>query len=236
MRSDDLISIYNLKVIRGSFELTIPQWHVFRGKIIGVVGPNGAGKTTLLQTIAGLQPITSGVIHVLGHDPWLKPDIVRSSLGYMSDDMPLFDVTIFQLMQILSGYYKTWDVKLVEKLIKYFKLDHNKKVSELSKGQGTKVRLITAMAFRPQILMLDEPGAGLDIDSRQVFLRRIPKAVRTGRNSVIISSHHLQDVAKVADRLLVLEDGSIVHEGPSDELIQANQTIEEALMEWGLTA
>jgi ABC-2 type transport system ATP-binding protein len=139
-------------------------------------------------------------------------------------------------MQILSGYYKTWDVKLVEKLIKYFKLDHNKKVSELSKGQGTKVRLITAMAFRPQILMLDEPGAGLDIDSRQVFLRRIPKAVRTGRNSVIISSHHLQDVAKVADRLLVLEDGSIVHEGPSDELIQANQTIEEALMEWGLTA
>jgi ABC-type multidrug transport system ATPase subunit len=75
----------------------------------------------------------------------------------------------------------------------------------------------------------------LDLDSRQVFLKRIPEAVRTSKNSVIISSHHLQDVAKVADRLLVLEDGHIVHEGPSDELIQANQTIEEALMEWGLT-
>ena len=236
MRPNDLISIYNLKVVRGSFELIIPQWQVFRGEIIGVVGPNGAGKTTLLQVIAGLQPITSGVIRVFGHDPWLKPDIVRSSLGYMSDDMPLFDVTIFQLMQMLSGYYKTWDRKLVKKLLKYFKLDRNKKISELSKGQGTKVRLITAMAFRPQILMLDEPGAGLDINSRQVFLRQIPKAVRTVRNSIIISSHHLQDVAKVADRLLVLEDGSIIHEGPSDELIQANQTIEEALIEWGLTA
>ena len=235
MRPDELIRINKLKVVRGSFELIIPRWHVSRGKIVGVVGPNGAGKTTLLQTIAGMQPRVSGVIRVFGHDPWLKPDIVRSSLGYMADDMPLFDITIIQLMQVLSGYYKTWDAKLVDKLIAYFKLDRDKKISELSKGQGTKVRLITAMAFRPQILMLDEPGAGLDLDSRQVFLKRIPAAVRTAKNSVIISSHHLQDVAKVADRLLVLEDGHIVHEGPSDELIQANQTIEEALMEWGLT-
>ena len=234
MRPDELISIAELKVVRGSFELSIPRWQVTRGKIIGVVGPNGAGKTTLLQTIAGLQPKAAGHITVFGHDPWLKPDVVRSSLGYMSDDIPLFDLTTFQLMQVLSGYYKTWDGKLVEKLMKYFKLDRNKRISELSRGQGTKVRLITAMAFRPQILMLDEPGGGLDLESRRIFLKSVPDAVRTSRTSVIISSHHLRDVAQVADRLLVLEQGHIVHEGPAKELIQANLTIEDALMQWGL--
>lgn len=234
MQTDELISIKKLRVIRGSFELVIPQWHVTRGKIIGVVGPNGAGKTTLLQTIAGLQPRASGQIKVFGHDPWLAPDIVRSYLGYMSDDIPLFDLTIYQLMQVLSGYYKTWDAKLVDKLMKYFKLDQNKRISELTRGQGTKIRLISAMAFRPRILLLDEPGAGLDLSSRKIFLKTVPEAVRSHRTSVIISSHHLQDVAKVADRLLVLEHGNIIHEGPADELIRANQTIEEALVEWGL--
>lgn len=234
MRPDELISIAELRVVRGSFELTIPHWQVARGKIIGVVGPNGAGKTTLLQTIAGLQPKAAGQITVFGNDPWLKPDLVRSSLGYMSDDIPLFDLTIFQLMQVLSGYYKTWDAKLVKKLMKFFKLDPAKRISELSRGQGTKVRLITAMAFRPQLLMLDEPGSGLDLESRRIFLKSVPDAVRTSRTSVIISSHHLRDVAQVADRLLVLEQGRIVHEGPAKELIQANQTIEDALMQWGL--
>ncbi|MGD9211293.1 MAG: ABC transporter ATP-binding protein [Desulfobacteraceae bacterium] len=234
MRTDELISIFDLKVVRGSFELSIPHWRVTRGKIIGVVGPNGAGKTTLLQTIAGLQPKVSGQISVFGHDPWLKPDVVRSSLGYMSDDLPLFDLTIFQLMQVLSGYYKTWDNKLVKKLMKYFKLDQSKRISELSRGQGTKVRLITAMAFRPRVLMLDEPGSGLDLESRRIFLKSVPDAVRTSHTSVIISSHHLQDVAQVADRLLVLEEGNIVHEGTAKELIKANQTIEDALIKWGL--
>lgn len=234
MQANELINIKGLKVVRGSFELVIPRWRVDRGKIIGVVGPNGAGKTTLLQTIAGLQPRSSGTISVFGHDPWLAPNIVRSYLGYMSDDIPLFDLTIFQLMQVLSGYYKTWDAKLVEKLMKYFKLEKDKRISLLSKGQGTKIRLITAMAFRPRVLMLDEPGAGLDLNSRRVFLKNVPEAVRSRRTSVIISSHHLQDVAQVADRLLVLEHGNIIHEGPAAELIRANQTIEEALMEWGL--
>ncbi len=234
MHPDELISIEGLRVLRGSFELVIPQWRVTRGRIIGVVGPNGAGKTTLLQTIAGLQPKVEGSISVFGYDPWLRPDIVRASLGYMSDDLPLFDLTIYQLMQVLSGYYRTWDPKLVEKLLKYFKLDQSKRISELSKGQGTKVRLITAMAYRPRILMLDEPGAGLDLASRKIFLKSVPEAVRSSRTSVIISSHHLQDVAKVAERLLVLEKGHIVHEGPAEELIRANQTIEEALVEWGL--
>jgi ABC-2 type transport system ATP-binding protein len=212
VRPDELIRISGLKVVRGSFELMIPRWHVDRG----------------------LQPIMEGEITVFGHDPWLKPDLVRLYLGYMSDDIPLFDLTIFQLMQVLSGYYKTWDAKLVAKLMKYFKLDAAKRISELSKGQGTKVRLITAMAFRPLILMLDEPGAGLDLESRRIFLKNIPEAVRSSRTSVIISSHHLQDVAEVADRLLVLEHGHMVHEGPAEELIRANQTIEEALVEWGL--
>jgi ABC-2 type transport system ATP-binding protein len=227
------IEVNDLVIKRGSFALNIPSWKVAPGEVVGVVGPNGAGKTTLLEALAGLRPSTSSAIRVFGLNPWKSPVDVRSSLGFMSDDMPVFDLRVAELLRTVSGYYSTWDRALVEKLLKEFKIDPATKSFKLSKGQGTRLRLILALAFRPKLLVLDEPASGLDLAGRRSLLENVLEVVRDPARSVIISSHMLADVERISDRLLVLNEGSVVKEGSTDELVGEGRTLEEALVAWG---
>jgi len=233
MNHGDPIDVKGLRVRRGAFTLEVPGWRVGPGQVIGLVGPNGAGKTTLLESLAGLRRTHGGETRVMGFDPWTEQTRVRSALGFMSDDMPLFAMRVSGLLRVLSGYYPAWDAALVEELLERFKLDPRKQVHELSKGQGTRLRLITAMAFRPRLLLLDEPAAGLDLGGRRTLLDSVLEVVREPERSVIVSSHLLLDVERVSDRLLVLNEGRVVREGPTDRLVGEGQTLEEALLEWG---
>jgi ABC-2 type transport system ATP-binding protein len=233
MVTTDFVDIRGLRVHRGSFKLEVEDWGVRAGEVIGLVGPNGAGKTTLLEAIAGLRQVDGGEVRVFGLDPWKDPVRVRSALGFMSDDMPLFEMRVERLLRMLSGYYPTWDQALVESLVTRFEIDPRKKVGEMSRGQGTRLRLLTAMAFRPRLLLLDEPAAGLDLGGRRALLESVLDVVRDGERSVVVSSHVLQDVERVADRLLVLEKGRVVREGPTGELVGEDRTLEEALEAWG---
>ena len=232
--SETLIEISNLKIRRGTFVLEIPAWRLQAGQVIGVVGPNGAGKTTLLEAISGLRRVTSGEIRVFGRDPWRDPEVVRSALGFMSDDMAVFDMRISRLLWTLSGYYQSWDRELVAHLLERFKLDPHEKAHTLSKGQGTRLRLVTAMAFRPRVLVLDEPATGLDLGGRRKLLESVLDVVRDPERSVIVSSHQLLDVQRIADRLLVLDHGRVVKEGRTDALTGEERTLEEAMEAWGV--
>ena len=233
MKNEALVRVQNLALRRGSFSLELEDWQVEPGMVVGLVGPNGAGKTTLLQVLAGLLPVARGPVSVFGLDPWTHPVPVRSSLGFMSDDMPLFAMHIGQLLRVLSGYYPTWDPALVQDLLERFDLDPKKKVMDLSKGQSTRIRLITAMAFRPRLLLLDEPASGLDLGGRRTLLESVLEVVRDPERSVIVSSHRLTDVERIADRLLVLNQGRVIKEGATDELVGETRTLEEALISWG---
>jgi ABC-2 type transport system ATP-binding protein len=229
----DLVQIDGLLVLRGTFKLDVPSWSVAPGQVVGVVGPNGAGKTTLLETLAGLRAADGGSARVFGLDPWTDPIPVRSALGFMSDDMAVFELRIGRLLRMLSGYYPTWDAELVGMLLERFALDPHRRVGELSRGEGTRLRLILAMAFQPRLLVLDEPAGGLDLSGRRRLLESVLEVVRDRERSVIVSSHLLQDVERIADRLLVLDHGSVLREGATNELVGEGRTLEEALQEWG---
>ena len=233
MEDRELIRVDGLRVQRGTFVLDVPSWQLPAGQVVGLVGPNGAGKTTLLQTLAGLRSARSGEVQVFGLDPWRHPVEVRSSLGFMSDDMPLFDLQVGPLLRQLSGYYPSWDPALVERLLERFTLDPREKVTSLSRGQGTRLRLVTALAFQPRVLLLDEPAAGLDLGGRQALLQSVLEVVRDPDRSVVISSHGLADVERIADRLLVLDRGRVVRDGATDSLVGDDRTLEEALVQWG---
>ena len=233
MTTNDLVDIQKLRVQRGDFTLEVEDWGVRPGEVIGLVGPNGAGKTTLLEALAGLRPVDSGSLRVFGLDPWADPVAVRTALGFMSDDMALFEMRVGALLRMLSGYYPTWDGKLVEDLMQRFELDPRRKVGEVSRGQGTRLRLITALAFRPRVLLLDEPAAGLDLSGRRALLEIVLDVVRDGERAVVVSSHGLQDVERIADRLLVLDGGKVIREGPTNDLVGEDRTLEEALEAWG---
>jgi ABC-2 type transport system ATP-binding protein len=227
-----LIEVRDLVVRRGTFALALSGWQVEPGQVVGVVGPNGAGKTTLLEALGGLRPVTSGSIRVFGRDPWREPE-VRVALGFASDDMPVFDLRVGPLLRLLSGYYPTWDAGLVESLLERFKLDPTAKAHTLSKGQGTKLRLVAAMAFRPRVLVLDEPATGLDLAGRRSLLESVLDVVRDPERAVIVSSHQLLDVQRIADRLLVINEGRVVREGATDALVGEGRTLEEAIEAWG---
>ncbi len=232
MSQTDLVTVENLRRVRGRFTLEIPRWTVPPGVVVGVVGPNGAGKTTLLRMLPGLDKADGGSISVVGHDPWKAPEKVRLELGFMSDDQALFNLRIHKLLWVLSGYYPSWDAPLVDSLLERFQLDPGRKVSQLSKGEAVRIRLVVAMAHRPRLLVLDEPAAGLDLAGRRALLQTVLEVVGDERCSVIVSSHQLTDLERITDRLLVIHEGRVMHEGATDELVPEGQTLEEAMVGW----
>jgi ABC-2 type transport system ATP-binding protein len=233
MDATDLVDVEGLLVRRGVFRLELPAWRVSPGQVVGVVGPNGAGKTTLLEAIAGLRPVDGGSVRVFGLDPWARPVEVRSALGFMSDEMAVFELRVDRLLRMVSGYYPSWDGELVGKLVERFAIDTRRRAGELSRGQGTRLRLLLAMAFRPRLLLLDEPAAGLDLSGRRQLLESVLDVVRDPQRSVLVSSHALHDVERVADRLLVLSSGRVVQDGETAALVGEGRTLEEAVEAWG---
>jgi ABC-2 type transport system ATP-binding protein len=231
--SNVLVQLNDVRCARGDFELHIPEWSVQPGQVVGLVGPNGVGKTTLLRVLAGIDPAQSGRVAVLGMNPVSDFVAVRSRCAIMSDDQPLFTMRISKLLKFMSGYYPSWDDAHVGELLERFKLDPTANSSTLSRGQGTRLRLLIAMAFRPDVLLLDEPGSGLDLNGRRELLKSVVEIAGSGSRSVIISSHQLGDVERICDRLLVLNDGQVLREGSTEELIHDGQTLEEAMFAWG---
>ena len=231
--TDALIQLNDIRHTRGDFELRIPEWSVQPGEVVGLVGANGVGKTTLLRLLAGIDPVESGKVSVLGMNPVDDYAAVRSRCAFMSDDQPLFTMRIARVLKFLSGYYPSWDDELVGELMDRFELDPKSMTNALSRGQGTRLRLLIAMAFRPEVLLLDEPGSGLDLAGRRELLKSVIEIAGSGDRSVIISSHLLGDVERISDRLLVLSAGQVVREGKADELVREGQTLEDAMFEWG---
>jgi ABC-2 type transport system ATP-binding protein len=233
MDATDLVHIQGMVVRRGAFRLEVPAWRVEPGQVVGIVGPNGAGKTTLLETVAGLRTANAGSVRVFGLDPWAHPVEVRSAFGFMSDDMAVFELRVDRLLRMVSGYYPSWDGDFARQLVERFAIDTRKKAGELSRGEGTRLRLVMAMAFRPRLLVLDEPAAALDLSGRRRLLESVLEVVRDPERSVLVSSHVLRDVERVADRLLVLHSGRVVQEGETAALVGEDRTLEEAIDAWG---
>lgn len=231
--TDPLVQLTNVRRTLGKFELHVPEWTVAPGQVVGLVGPNGVGKTTLLRLLAGIDTASSGTVAVLGMNPASEYVAVRSRCAFMSDDQPVFSMRISRLLQFISGYYPSWDATHVNELIKRFDLDPNANSNTLSRGQGSRLRLLIAMAFRPDVLLLDEPGSGLDLAGRRELLKSVVEIAGSGNRSVIISSHQLGDIERICDRLLVLNDGQILREGSAADLVLEGQTLEDAMLAWG---
>lgn len=229
-----LVTVTDLQHSRGSFTLDIPSWTLNAGEVVGLVGPNGAGKTTLLNLLAGFVAPTKGSVSVLGMNPVAQLPTVRQQLGFLSDEQALFAVSVGKLLSVLSGYYPSWDAELVGTLMERFNLEPHQHVSQLSKGACTRLRIVLALAHQPRVVLLDEPGLGLDLAARKALLRTLIEVAGDGNRSVVISSHRLEDVSRITDRLLVLRNGQVVQDGPTDTLVDDQETLAERLMAWGV--
>ncbi len=161
----------------------------------------------------GLLRAQHGAVSVFGLDPVGNPAAVFSRVGYLSELNELPDwMRVHELLRFTRSFYPTWDEGYAQSLRSSFELDAGKLVKDLSKGQRARLGLVLAVAHRPQLLVLDEPSSGLDPLVRRDILRAIIKTIADEGRTVLFSSHLLDEVERVADRVAIIDGGRIVHD------------------------
>src|SRR5205085_2838925 len=197
-----------------------------RGVVFGMVGANGAGKTTLIRHVLGLLKAQRGSVRVFGLDPVKEPVKVLSRIGYLSEegDLPGW-MRVDELMRYMRAFYPTWDETYAQDLRKQFELDPAAKVKTLSKGQKARAGLLVALAYRPELLLLDEPSSGLDPIVRRDILGAIVRTIADEGRTVLFSSHLLDEVERISDRVAMLKAGRILFTGDMDEIKQTHHRL-----------
>ncbi len=180
------------------------------GQVISLLGENGAGKTTTIKIMLGLLDPDSGAARVLGMPSRDEGAEIRRRVGYVPDRPALYDwMTVQEAGWFAAGFYPLGYEDRYRQLIQQYQLPLDRQIKSLSKGMQSKVSLAVALAHEPQLLVLDEPTSGLDPLVRREFLESMVDVAATGR-TVLLSSHQISEVERVADTVLILRKGKLV--------------------------
>jgi ABC-2 type transport system ATP-binding protein len=214
----DLTRRFGVREALSSINLVIP-----RGGVYGLVGANGAGKTTLIRHILGLLRAEKGSVRVFGRDPVADPVGVLSRIGYLSEenDLPGW-MRVDELMRYSRAFHPGWDDVYAGELRTMFALDPAAKIKTLSKGQKARTGLVIALAYRPELLVLDEPSSGLDPIVRRDILGAVLRTIADEGRTVLFSSHLLEEVEQVADHVTMIRQGKVVVSAPLAEVKDAH--------------
>ncbi len=191
-----------------------------RGAVYGLIGRNGAGKSTTLRLLMGLLRPDRGTAHVLGSDIKDAPRETRQRVTYVSQEQQLpWRMTADELMAYFSQLYDQWDTAFATDLVRRFDLDTTRPLGTLSGGDQRRVAVILALAARPDVVILDEPAAGLDpVSRRQLIEAMIDFLGDGGERTVLFSTHILADLERVADHIGFMDRGRMMLSGPLDAL------------------
>jgi ABC-2 type transport system ATP-binding protein len=201
---------------------------VATGEVHGFLGPNGAGKSTTIRVLLGLLRADSGLVEVLGDDPWHNAVALHRRMAYVPGDVELWpNLTGGEAIDLLGRLRGGLNATRRAELIERFDLDPTKKGRTYSKGNRQKVAIVAALASDAELLLLDEPTAGLDPLMEAVFQDVINQVKREGR-TVLLSSHILAQVEELADRVSIIRHGEIVQSGTLTEMRHLTRTTIEA--------
>lgn len=198
------------------------SFSIKKGEIVGFLGPNGAGKTTTMKILTSYIPATSGSALVCGFDVNQNPEEIRKNIGYLPEHNPLYkDMYVREYLSFVAGLHKIKSKKAkVEELINLTGLtrEAHKKIGSLSKGFRQRVGLAQAMIHDPQVLILDEPTTGLD-PNQLLEIRSLIRSIGKEK-TVLFSSHIMQEVQALCDRVIIINQGVIVADDSIDMLTQ----------------
>lgn len=194
------------------------------GQIVGFVGANGAGKTTTIRAALGLIKLDAGEVQLLGqrcdaNAPGEAQRHLRSRVGLVLDTCPFpSTLKVGQIETLVGPAYPTWSRETFARFIDRFGLDPKTKVKDLSRGMGMKLQLACALSHNAKLLVLDEATAGLDPMAREELLDELLAFVADGQHSVLLSSHITSDLDRTADRVICIDNGSIVFDLPREDI------------------
>ena len=201
------------------------------GSVVGLLGRNGAGKTTLLNCILGLTAPQDGAARILNCASLNLTDSVRERLGYVPQTPELFDwLTVQQNLELIGRFYKNWSDEYASALCARMSLSSHANARTLSPGERQRLAIVQALAHKPDLLIFDEPVASLDPIARRDFLRTLfDHTVEAGRDvTVVLSSHLLEDIERVATHLLFLRNGAVQCFANHDEVSENFQVVYSA--------
>lgn len=221
------------------FTLDGVSFSIEQGTVMGLIGQNGAGKTTIIRLIMNMTERGGGSIKVCGLDNIEDEIAVKNKIGFVSDECYLyFNTNLEKVGKACAAAYEKWDGEKFSRLLRKWDISEKKKVSALSKGMQTKAMLAAALSHEPELLILDEPTAGLDPVARIEILDLLREFVSDGKRSVLFSTHITGDLDKIADVITLIIGGKIresmsidmiedkyaVISGSNDRLTKANES------------
>jgi ABC-2 type transport system ATP-binding protein len=212
---------FGAKVALNDVSLTVP-----RGGVFGLVGINGSGKTTFIKHVLGLLRAQEGMVRVFGLDPVADPVGALSRIGYLSEDNDLPDwMRVSEALRYTAAFYPDWDFRYAEDLQRQFELPPEARIRSLSRGQKARVGLLLALAHRPELLVLDEPSSGLDPLARRDILGAIVRTIGDEGRTVLFSSHLLDEVERVADRVAMIHAGRVVYSAALTDVQEGHRKV-----------
>ena len=218
LRAEGLCKSYGKNEVLHNLELTIQP-----GKIYGLIGRNGAGKTTLLGILTAQNTKDSGAVTYGGEPVWENQKALDHICFSRELQATLFsgpnNLKVKHYLRSAAIFYPNWDEEYAQRLVTEFKLDLKKKISQLSKGQMSMVTILIALASRADLTILDEPAAGLDVVMRERFYQLLLEDfAQTGR-TFVVSTHIIEEAASVFEQVIILDQGRILENCPTEELI-----------------
>ncbi len=206
IRTRGLTCYYGPKAALRALTLDVP-----RGQVTALIGHNGAGKTTLIRLLLGMHSPTRGTCQLLGCDSRELTPEIRSRVGYLAEGHFLWgwmrarDAARFQ-----RETFPRWDQKLFDNMLQFFGVSPEAKVNQISRGQRAGVSLAMTLATDPELLVLDDPSMGLDPVARRALVEGLLAFARRDDRTVLICTHLLEDVERLADRVAILSNGRLV--------------------------
>jgi ABC-2 type transport system ATP-binding protein len=211
---------------RGKDVLHGVSFSIGTGEVVGLLGKNGAGKTTLMRIAMGLIEARQGRVSIFGLDPRKDPIAVKSRVGYVSEEQILPDfLTVDEVISLHRTLFSNWDRKLEKEMRMGFAIPGRERIRALSKGQARQVALLCALAHRPELLLLDEPAGGLDPAARREFLETAIRLLGESGTTILFSSHYMQDVERLANRVVLIDEGGILVDSSLDDLRERHSLV-----------
>ena len=218
---ENTIEIKNISKHYQNFSLNDINLTVPKGSIVGLIGENGAGKTTTIKMLLNLINRESGEINIFGLDNITHEKQIKTDIGVVMDDSFLSDfLNAKDINKIMKAFYTTWDENLYYDYLKEFNLSETKVIKDFSSGMKMKLKIITALAHRPKLLILDEPTSGLDPIARNEILDIFRDFVEDEEHSILLSSHITSDLEHITDYISFIHEGSIVMSEATDTLME----------------
>lgn len=218
--TNNALEIKNVNANIGTFSLSNVNFSVEKGTIMGFIGKNGAGKTTLIKTILNMIPKAEGEMLFDGTAMHGNEKIVKAKIGVVFDSLlyPLY-LKPTKIKKMMAPFYQTFDHNRFDELMSRFELNSNKKLSEYSKGMQMKFGVVMAICHNPDLIILDEPTAGLDPIARVEVIDLLLELMQREERSILFSTHITSDLERIADYITMIDNGRIIFSRGKDEML-----------------